>query len=151
MTWTPATVKAELVRAYDVLRSVPVADNHRLGGGGFWPEHCYEADEIAEQQAQERTENRPVRDRRRFTPRDILRMEIVLLGQGNEKGWLSRFLNDAPAAKRCLTAYAIWSAHGWNMKAACKKRGWAYSTFRKRRDEGAALLAEALNAARVEI
>lgn len=149
--WTPDRVKFELVRAFRVLQSVPVRDSFYTAGGGFWPSYCYEKDEIAEQRAQEATENRPVRDRRRYTPRDIQRMEAILLGQGNEKAWLVRFLNEAPAARRCLTWWAIWAAQDRTIKVACRRKGWAYSTFRRQRDNGACLLAEALNRARVEI
>jgi hypothetical protein len=151
MEWRPEDVKTELVRAFRVLFSVTVRDSYYTAGGGFWPSYLYEADEVDEARRQAVTENRRLKARNSFTPRDIRRMEAILLGEGRRKGWLVEFLHGNPAAKRCLARWAIWSAQYRNIKHECRQRSWAYSTFRKRRDLGAALLAEALNAARVEL
>lgn len=150
-TWTPDDVKYELARAYRVLFSLPVRDASPSSGQGYWPHHTYEAEEIAEQQAMEKTENRPIRARPHFSPRDIRRAEAILLGEGDAKGWLVQFLSDRPAMKRCLASWAIWHARDRNAKLECKVKGWAYSTFRRRRDQGAQALADALNAAGVEL
>lgn len=150
-TWTADDVKFELSRAYRVLFSLPVRDSFSTSGKGYWPHHTYEAEEIDEQQKMERTENRPIRGRPHFSPRDIRRAEAILLGEGEAKGWLVQFLNDKPAMKRCLASWAIWHARDRNVKFECRVKGWAYSTFRKRRDQGAEALAEALNRAGVEL
>lgn len=149
--WTPDDVKFELSRAYRVLFSLPVHDNFNQSGRGYWPHHTYEADEIKEQQDVEKTENRPLRARQSFSPRDIRRAETILLGDGRVKGWLVEFLDGNPAMKRCLARWAIWHAQDRNVKFECKVKGWAYSTFRRRRDQGAQALAEALNQAGIEL
>lgn len=147
--WTPKSVKAELVQAYQVLATVPVRDSFYMAGGGFWPEHGYESDEIKEQGKAAVTENR-TSGHVRYSPADIERMESVLLGGGGQCAWLVR-LSQNPGAKRCLAHWAVWTARNRNMKRECRLRGWAYSTFRRRRDQGAELLADALNEAGVEL
>lgn len=148
--WTSQDVKRELAQAFRVLFSVPVRDAPLSTGAGFWPDHTYERDEVDEQRRQAITENRP-RLKVRYGPRDIQKMETILLGTHGEKAWLVRFLSDQPGARRCLTRWAIWSAQDRNVKRECRLRGWAYSTFRRRRDQGAQLLADALNQAQVEL
>lgn len=149
MTWSPDSVKQELVRAFEVLWTLP--DNDRMSTGrGFWPHHTYEADEVDEMRKASITEGEG-RQRVRFTPKDIQRMEQVLLGEGGQANWLYRFLRDAPGARRCLVCWAIWMSRGVSERAGCRRRGWAQTTFRRRREEGAVLLADALNSAGVEL
>lgn len=150
--WTAKDVKFELVKAYRVLASVPARDSFYMAGGGFWPAHTYEAEEIEAQREQEIADNRSLKPvRGQYTPRDIKRMEQVLLGEGGRKGWLVEFVKDQSAAKRCLTRWAIWVSQDRNVRSECICKGWAYSTFRRRRDQGAQALADALNAAGVQL
>ena len=149
--WEAKDVKFELVKAFRVLSVVQVRDSFNLSGGGFWPKIYYDRDEVKEQQAVATFENKRIVSRHSFTPRDIKRMETILLGQGARKGWLVEFLSDNPGAKRCLTRWAIWSSQDRNVKHECRLRGWAYSTFRRKRDQAAQALADALNNARVEL
>jgi hypothetical protein len=150
MTWTAKDVKFELVKAFRVLSVVPVRDPDPRAGS-FWPKIYHDRDELKEQAKQATTENRPIRSRHNFSPRDIKRMESVLLGEGSRKGWLAEYLQDHPGAKRCLTRWAIWTAQDRNLKHELFIRGLAYSTFRRKRDQAAQLLADALNAERVEL
>ncbi len=147
--WKPDEVRAELVDAYRVLFAVPVKDRGASSGAGFWPEITYEADEVKEMRAQVIAEG--VRLRIRPTPGQIRRMEIILLGEGSSSGWLRTYMADAPALKRVLVAAVLWEAAGSEFKTGCRRRGWAYSTFRRNRDKAAALLAERLTAAGVEL
>lgn len=149
--WTAKDVKFELVKAFRVLSVVPVRDQDPGSGAGFWPKIYYDRDEIKEQQARETTENKRIRSRHQYSPRDIKRMEAILLGDKGRKGWLAEFLSSQPGAKRCLTRWAIWTAQDRNLKHECFIRGLAYSTFRRKRDLAAEMLAEALNRARVEL
>ena len=149
--WQPKDVMFELVKAHRVLSVVPVRDSHRTDSGTFWPKIAYDRDEIKEQQTQETTENKRIVGKHSFSPRDIKRMELILLGDGKRKGWLAEFLRAHPGAHRCLARWAIWKAQDRNVKHECFLRGWAYSTFRRKRDQAAALLAKELNAARIEL
>lgn len=149
--WKSKDVMFELAKAYRVLSVVPVRDSHRTDSGTFWPKIAYDRDEIKEQQAQQTTENKRIVGKHSFSPRDIKRMELILLGNDKRKGWLVEFLRTQPGAKRCLERWAIWKAQDRNVKHECFVRGWAYSTFRRKRDQAAQLLADALNEARVEL
>ena len=148
-TWTADEVVAELVEAYRVLYAVPVKDKGCAGSASLWPEHTYEADEVKEIRSQMIADG--VRIRIRPTPQQIQRMEIVLLGDRGGSGWLRTHMSDKPALKRVLVAAVLWEASGSEFKAGCRRRRWAYSTFRRNRDRAAALLAERLTLARVEL
>ena len=147
MIWTSNMVKTELVKAFRVLRAAPARDSYRLGMGSFWPTIRLDKEEIAEQQMLARRELSPPRPRERFSPQDIKRMETVLIGDGSRKGWLAEYLGDNPGAKRCLSNWAIWESQGRNAKEECRRRKLAYSTFRRKRDQAAQALADALNIA----
>jgi len=132
--WTADEVVTELVDAYRVLHTVPVKDRG-AGASSFWPDISYEADEVAEMRSQVIAEG--VRLRIRPTPRQIQRMEIVLLGDSTTSGWLHEHMSDVPALKRVLAAAVLWEAAGSEFKAGCRRRRWAYSTFRRNRDKAA--------------
>jgi hypothetical protein len=148
--WDAKSVQFHLKQAYRVLQATQVRGDYRLDSGGYWPEHLYSKDDIAGQQRMNYARAAKVATKR-YSPRDIQIMETVLIGQGGRKGWLVEFLKNKPGASRCLAHWAIWASQGRSIKHECIIHGFAYSTFRKKRDQAAQLLADALNAARVEL
>jgi hypothetical protein len=150
LSWDAKQVKFQLAQAYRVLQTAPLRGDYRLGGGGFWPQVYYTRDEIKEQQRMLYGQAAK-RSNKRYGPREIKIMESVLCGQGDRKGWLAEWLADKPGAQRCLAQWAIWCAQDRNIKHECIIKGWAYSTFRRKRDQAAKLLADRLTAARVEV
>lgn len=148
-TWTADEVKAELADAFRVLFAVPVQDRGCASGSGWWPELIFDADEVDAQRQQAIADG--VRPRIRPTPRQIRRMELVLLGDKQHSGWVKRFMQDAPALRRVLVASSLWAASDYAYTAGCRRRGWAYSTFKRNRDRAAQFLADRLTEARVEL
>lgn len=147
-TWTADEVKHELAEAYRVLRALPEKDR-MPPARGYWPDVSYDADEVAEMRAQVITEG--VRLRIRPTPRQIRRMEIVLLGEGGRGGWLREFMSDVPALKRTLVAAALWDASDTQFRTGCRRKGWGFSATYERLAKAAGLLADRLTAAGVEL
>ena len=145
-TWTAADVKWELLHAFRVLFDMPGGGG---GSSGFWPTMYPDPEDLEDIAARERFEMRRVKAH--HSPRDIKRMEAILLGDDRGPAWLPRFLKDYPAARRCLAKWAIWRASDRIVKDECRLRGLAYSTFRKKRDQAAEIIAAALNEARVEL
>ncbi|TIS37530.1 hypothetical protein [Mesorhizobium sp.] len=145
--WNQRLVKAEMVRAFEVLLDTTGA----VGPDWFknnWPEYRVTfADEVGQfEQGTQRTETR-VRVQR--TAKDITRMERVLIGGRNPAGgsfpnWGSYVLH-LPAARRALVTWCFWEIRGRHTEVECERRGWAYSTFRARRDNAAQTIARRLN------
>jgi hypothetical protein len=146
--WTDKLVKAEMVRAFAVLEDT----TGKVGPDWFknnWPEYRVEfADEVA--QVAQGTQKTVTRVRVQRTARDISAMERVLLGHRNQPNWGSYVL-DQPAAFRALVAWCFWEIRGRHTEVECQRRGWAYSTFRKRRDKAAAVIAARLNAQEIPV
>jgi len=147
--WTSAHVKTALADAFRTLFALPIVDQGPSSGQGFWPSALYTAEEVDEM----RKEFIANGGRSRFTPsaKDISRMEFILLGRRSHTGWLHRFLADDAGAKRCLAHWAMWTASERKHKPACRYKGWAYSTFRRRAERGAEILAGKLNALGAEL
>ncbi|UCI19293.1 hypothetical protein FJ970_30540 [Mesorhizobium sp. B2-1-8] len=73
-------------------------------------------------------------------------MEKVLIGSNNLPNW-GRFVESEPASRRALVTWCFWEIRGRHTEVECDRRGWAYSTFRRRRENAAKMIAEKLNAA----
>ncbi len=142
MHWTPKTVKEEMVRAFEVLLDT----TGKVGPDWFksnWPEYRTEfGDEVG--QVAQGTQRRIERVRVQRTAREISAMERVLLGVGGQPSW-NRLVIGQPAALRALVTWCFWEIFGRHTEVECERRGWAYSTFRRRRDVAAATIANALN------
>jgi hypothetical protein len=151
--WDGDGVRYELARAYRVLFTTT---RHSRPGSlrSHWPaDVVYDAEEIEEMRRTAVTEMRRKREWVHWTPRDIGRADIVLLGRGDRKGWLVEHLggaNDRPL-KVTLARACIWEASGIPFKVGCRRLDWAYSTARRRVALGAEMLADALNGAGVDL
>jgi hypothetical protein len=145
--WTPKRVKEEMVRAFKVLDDTA----GQIGPDWFknnWPEYRVEfADEVG--QHAQGTARTVTRVRVQHTARDISAMERVLLGHRSQPNW-GAYVRSRPAALRTLVIWCFWELRGRHTEVECQKRGLAYSTFRKRRDEAAGIIADSLNASGIE-
>lgn len=146
-TWTAKMVKDAMVHAFEVL----IETTGQVGPDWFknnWPEYRVEfQDEVG--QHQQGTARQQGRVRVQRSAREISRMEMVLLGGKARDGqpvpnW-GLHLNHLPAARRALVTWCFWEIFNRHTEVECERRGWAYSTFRRRRDQGAAEIAARLN------
>ncbi|PWJ79785.1 hypothetical protein C7441_11462 [Pseudaminobacter salicylatoxidans] len=147
-TWTSRAVKEEMIRAFEVLFETtgPVGPDWFKNS---WPEYRVSFEDEVGQHAQG-TQKKATRVRVQRTAREISSMEKVLLGIGGQPSWGS-YLRDQPGLLRTLVAWCFWEIKGRHTEAECQRRGWAYSTFRRRRDNAAARIAEKLNETGVEV
>lgn len=155
--WTAGAVKAEMVLAFEVLFDTTGKVGPR-GHTSNWPVYLRQvtASDSAEQQLAGANPDGRMRVRMRRSAREISNMEKVLLGHRNKAGrdvpaWPVGFLQDSDGMRRCLIAWCIWEVRGCHAKKECQKRGWSYTTFRRRRDRGAEIIALRLNEAGVEL
>lgn len=156
--WDGKMVIAHMVSAYKVMYDTTGRVGPKLFGAA-WPEYKLSAVDKAEQQLAGTNSIGRMRSRIQRNTRDCERMEHVLTGFRSKKGdhrpWVSEFLIDNPGIRNCLEAQVIGQTEcelrniSFNAKKMCKKRGWAYSTFRKRKNDGARIIASGLN--RLEI
>lgn len=156
--WTPEAVIAELILAFEVLADT----GGSIGPKGFaslWPEYKIESADLWEQMRSGSNTVGRMNVRRQYRASEISRAERVLYGtklpNGREiKGWIAEFLNKQGGARRCLMAHVLGTIqadrHGRTFKASqwCRRHRVAESTFRSRRDRGAAIIAVKLNEAR---
>lgn len=155
--WTAAIVKVELKAAFEVLFDT----TGRVGPGGHksnWPEYLQQVTQSdnAEQQLSGTNAVGRMRARVQRSAREISNMEKVLLGHKGKDGklhpaWPIGFLKDSDGMRRCLVSWCIWEVRGWHAKKECQRRGWSYTTFRRRRDRGAEIIAFNLNEAGIEL
>ncbi|TIR23997.1 MAG: hypothetical protein E5X34_13155 [Mesorhizobium sp.] len=140
--WTPTLVKNAMVHAFEVLLDT----TGQVGPDWFknnWPEYRVEfSDEVA--QRSEGTVRTITRVRVQRTAREISQMETVLIGHRGFPNW-GMYVSDEPAAKRALVTWCFWEIRGCHTEVECQRRGWAYSTFRRRRDKAAQTIAQRLN------
>jgi len=155
--WTAEFVKNEMASAFAVLFDT----TGRVGPRGHtsnWPEYLQQittSDNAEQQLAGTNTVGR-MRARVQRSAREISNMEKVLLGHRSKDGrhlpaWPIGFLQDSDGMRRCLIASCIWKSRGLLAKKECKRRGWSYTTFRRRRDRAAEIIAFRLNEAQIEV
>ncbi|WP_378952155.1 hypothetical protein [Mesorhizobium sp. ANAO-SY3R2] len=150
--WTSKLVRYEMAKAYQVLFDT-------TGGIGpdtiksSWPDYRYSTADIAEQRIAKTNGKGRMRAKVPRTAREIYRMEIILAGATvnglHRPAWATAYLNGDKALRRALVEWCMWELYGWDTEAECRRRGWAYSTFRSRRDKAAGIIADALNTAGV--
>lgn len=144
--WTPKLVKDAMVHAFEVLLDT----SGQIGPDWFknnWPEYRVSFEDEVGQIAQG-TEKKTARVRVQRTAREITAMEKVLLGHRDQRNWGS-YLHHMPAARRALVTWCFWEIRNRHTEVECERRGWAYSTFRRRRDDAAKTIAAKLNDAGV--
>lgn len=146
--WTPKLVRDALVDAYRMLRRI----GGRIGPGhlkAFWPEYQVEPGDFV-QQSLNRT-LRPTRTtpiyRLKIT---VERMESVLLGADGLSAWL-RIVPEAMELRETLRAFVRAELDGMPARELCRRRGWVYTTALTHRDRAAGIIAQRLNAAKVEV
>ncbi len=153
--WTADHVKAALVDAFEIDYDTGGRVGPKMYGSAM-PEYLPDSRDLWWQVSS--GSNRVGRMRAKVQRRSIKisRMEIVLLGHKDRNGnhipnWLGGYLRDLSGPRNCLEAHAVNSAY-WNLrgksfdaKRFCKRVGWSYSTYRSRRDRGAAIIAFHLN------
>ncbi|WP_420408665.1 hypothetical protein [Hoeflea sp.] len=151
--WDGASVKRALINALETM----YATSGRVAPKSFgsaMPEYRVDAVDLWEQRRAETNSVGRMTARVQRTAREVTRMEIVLLGHTHKgkhvENWLSGFLKDQDGMRNCLVAWATWEVFNKNSKKECRKRGWAYSTFRSRRDRGAEVIAHHLNRLGIE-
>lgn len=145
--WDPTLVKNAMVHAFEVLFDT----TGQVGPDWFknnWPEYRVSFEDEVGQIAQG-TERQIERVRVQRTAREITIMEKVLIGSKGPDGqklpnW-GKYVEDAPAARRALVTWCFWEIRGRHTEVECERRGWAYSTFRRRRDDAAKKIASRLN------
>lgn len=86
-----------------------------------------------------------------ITPQQVSKMEEILLGKGDEPGWLQGLLREEDKHRTYLEAFSVQSAifglrgQAFKETSLCRRMKWPYSTYRERRDEGANILSYRLN------
>lgn len=158
--WDAKMVIARMVDAYKVLYDTTGRTGPAMYGAA-WPEYRLSAIDKAEQQLAGTNTIGRMRSRIQRNTRDCERMEHVLIGfkskYGVHRPWISEFLKDRPGIRNCFEAQVIGQTEcelrniSFNAKKMCKARGWAYSTFRSRRNDGAQMIAGGLNKLEVSV
>ena len=150
--WTAKLVRYEMAKAYQVLFDT----TGRIGPEELkssWPDYRYSAADIAEQRLARTNGVGRMRAKVQRTAREISRMEIILAGctvnGAHRPAWATAYLSDNKVLRRALVEWCMWELFGWDTERECRRRGWAYSTFRRRRDNAAQIVADRLNAAGV--
>lgn len=143
--WTPRLVKDALVDALIVERSLPA----RRGPGdlaAWWPDYALDYP---------RAEQNKVR--RRPSAEDITHSDRFLFGVGNSKGWLNGPVMIYEEQRAALMRWALWVSLGCQWKARdgvveieteeqfCKRIGADLSTFKRRKDFAAGVIARQAN------
>lgn len=153
--WSAALVKLTMITAFEVLYDTTGRVGPK-GPGGNWPEYRYNQSDKADQILAGTNSVGRMRARIPRNSREIAIMEHVLLGFKNPNGslcknWMAEFLSDKRGYQNCLgvhvteTARAITQNRKFKAKGHCRRIGLAYSTYRRRRDDGAQIIAGKLN------
>lgn len=147
--WTHRTVRDALVDASRYLAQ----HGGRVGPGRMraaWPDHVrdYYDDE----------QHRRDADRRKgaySTAMNMTRAEMVLFGWKDSDGvlqapWLDGPLLQAPELRELLRDWIKAELRGETFKELCRRRLWVYTTAATHRDRAAGIIAQRLNAAKIE-
>ncbi|WP_342361375.1 hypothetical protein [Terrarubrum flagellatum] len=145
--WTGEHVMLRLIKAFEILNLVMSAPGPR-SPSGLWPGIRRERKEVEDVEyaiesaaLRGEVDRRPtlVRAKSDITARMIHEMEHALY-------WPAQFVVDRNE-RRALLTWAMAKAAKRDMTRICRKRGWAYSTTRRRRDAAGKTIADALNRA----
>lgn len=158
--WDAKMVIARMIDAYKVLYDTTGRSGPAMYGAA-WPEYQLSAVDKAEQQLAGTNSIGRMRARVQRNSRDCQRMDHVLIGfkskYGEHRPWISEFLINKPGIRRCFEAHIIGQTEcdlrniSFNAKKMCIRKGWAYSTFRARRNDGAQIIAGGLNNLEISI
>lgn len=152
--WTPKLVRDALVDAYRMLQRVggKVGPAHLKA---YWPEYQIDQADFVEQSLAQtlKQQRQPASYRTRM---NVTRMEMVLTGWRDEDGreqapWMGGPLLALPDLRRVLRTWIFSELRGEPFKELCAKRGWVYTTHLTWRDRAAGIIAQRLNAAKMEV
>lgn len=168
MLWSQDAVKAAVIEAFSIDQLI----GGRIGPkqyGSNMPDYFRDEQEIKTLELLERlspekggsdgaewrrlqNERRSMMEKaRRITPREVSRMEMILLGNDSSPSWLYHMLQQEGQPRQELEAYTVQSARcslrGREFKENkfCKRMSWSYSGYRSRRDRAAGIIAFRLN------
>lgn len=168
MDWTASTVKTALIEAFAINHLIGGRIGPKEFGscmpdpGNDWKDVLI-AEKLDEQSEEfggtrgerfaelKKEKSIAIARRRLISPAQVSQMETILLGRGKHRAWLSGYLRDQIQPRACIEAYTMGTAvlelRGRELKEnrMCKRHGWAYSTYRTRRDRAADLVAFRLN------
>lgn len=140
--WGPEWVGIRMIEAFEVLARQPL---RTPGGGSPWPEYIQDRPSVYE--FLERRENWGAKMRpERPTSEEIARCDHSL-------AWPLRYLGGAAETEmaRVIGCWALWRAIGWDVEPAAARRGWRWTTFKRRRATGLLLITVGLIADQIEI
>lgn len=145
--WTPKLVRDVLVDAYRMLRKT----GGHVGPArlkAYWPEfQSFDPGDTANEEQRRRAEQRGGEYRTRMT---VTRMESVLLGSHGLPPWME-LVREAPDLQKTLRIFIGAELRGDSAKELCIANGWTYTTALTWRDRAAGIIAQRLNAAKVEV
>jgi len=138
-TWSIDLVKLRLVEAFEIEAKLPgLRGNH--ASGNAWPAMAREFEDLIgwSDEARQAVWEDWERAKGAF-PYEVTRYEETI-------AWLV-LLKDQPGEQRCLAAWAKLKAkpRRASLRKLMRKTGWSRSTFHRRRDSGAARIADYLN------
>jgi hypothetical protein len=138
-TWSTELVKLRLVEAFEVEAKLPGVRNIR-GSNNAWPIMSREFEDLIgwSDEARQAVWEDWERAKGAF-PYEVTRYEETIT-------WLA-ILADQPGEQRCLVAWAKLKAkpRRASLRKLMRRTGWSRSTFHRRRDSGAARIADWLN------
>jgi hypothetical protein len=138
-TWSTELVKLRLVEAFETENKLPGPRGVR-GASSAWPTTEREFEDLIGWSDEARQAVWEDWERAKGAyPYEVTRMEEAV-------AWLV-LLKDQPGEQRCLVAWAKLKAkpRRASLRKLMRRRGWSRSTFDRRRDSGAARIADYLN------
>jgi hypothetical protein len=145
--WNPKLVRDVLVDAFRMLRKT----GGHVGPArvkAYWPEfQNFDPGDVANEEQRRRVEQRSAEYRTRM---NVTRMEAVLLGADGLPPWMD-LVREAPELQKTLRIFISSELRGDSAKELCISHGWVYTTALTYRDRAAGIIAQRLNAAKVEV
>jgi uncharacterized protein DUF6362 len=144
--WSAELVRQRLIEAFEIEAKLPGPRGRRPGSGSAWPAMAREFGDLVGWSDEARLEIWEGWQRTKVAfPYEVSRYEETIT-------WLA-ILKDHPGEQRCLVAWAKLKAtpRRASLRKLMRRTGWARSTFHRRRDSGAARIAEFLNSRGVAV
>jgi len=141
--WTPDWVCTRLVEAYRIERRLPGHVRRKLVAP--WPAHSYEfSDVVGWDDARERVMDKWARFRG-----GVYAIELSRMDQAQE--WLRVQLRNYAGERMCLSGWAACIAYNHSLRALMVRKHWSRSSFYRRVDIGAGVIARALQDENVKV
>jgi hypothetical protein len=134
--WTADWVCTRLVEAYRIEARLPGDARRKIVAP--WPAHIYEfSDIVGWDDARERVLDKWAHIRGSVSPSEVSRKDEA-------QEWLLVQLRHYPGERMCLAGWAACTALGHSLRSLMVRKRWSRSSFYRRRDTGAAIIAKAL-------